>query len=524
MKAHIANDIELKTLIDHLIELFGISSPDELKGAVSACVFTDDTDKMSAFCEFVGDLTIDWIQKIFQYYEADRVEKKQDYTPLSLCKLCAELTKTEGDTVYDICAGSGALTIQKWAQNSQKTFICEELDTNVLPFLLFNMIVRNMSGYVINRDVLSQKLIKVYRLISRDKFSMIEEQETVPDFEADEIVCNPPYNIKWDSPLPMFADDRFIDMCIPPKSNANFAFVFTAIHKLKKSGKCAFILPNGILSSQPEQECRECLTNAGYVEKIIENPNRMFESTDIGTNIILFSRGNKEISLYDLRLKGTETKREQRGQFGGASHTNRTYAKIVNTLSDELIDSICNKPCSNIAEYSKVVSNEEIAANNYRWAPSHYIELLLETDNKHRPYADIVKNINDIIRLRNSCKLTINESLAKALGFDVELFKKANTNSQECRKSLSEMVKLDMLTDDYIAFSKDKNKIIFSSNDKDILSHLFAFFLNSWKQDIDLLNTLENTYLTELRDALLPDLMSGNVDLFGEENEKEGEE
>lgn len=26
------NDIELKTLIDHLIELFGISSPDELKG------------------------------------------------------------------------------------------------------------------------------------------------------------------------------------------------------------------------------------------------------------------------------------------------------------------------------------------------------------------------------------------------------------------------------------------------------------------------------------------------------------
>lgn len=514
------NDIELKTLIDHLVELFGISSPDELKGAVEACVFTDDTDKMSAFCEFVGDLKIDWMQKIFQYYEADRVEKKQDYTPLSLCKLCAELTKTEGNTVYDICAGSGALTIQKWAQNSQKTFICEELDINVLPFLLFNMIVRNMSGYVINRDVLSQKLIKVYRLISRDKFSMIEEQETVPDFEADEIVCNPPYNIKWDSPLPMLADDRFIDMCIPPKSNANFAFVFTAIHKLKKSGKCAFILPNGVLTSRPEQECRECLTNAGYVEKIIENPNHMFESTDIGTNVILFSRSNKEISLYDLRLKGTESKREQRGQFGGASHTNRTYTKTVNTLSDELIDNVCNKPCSNIAEYSKVVSNEEIAANKYRWAPSHYIELQLETENKHRPYTDIVKNINDIIRLRNSCKLTINESLAKTLGLDVELFKKANANSQECRKNLSEMVKLDMLTDDYIAFSKDKNKIIFSSNDKDILSHLFAFFLNSWKQDIDLLNTLENTYLTELRDALLPDLLkSGKVDLSGEEKE-----
>lgn len=158
--------MELKELCEKVVEIFSIKDISELRGALETCVFANDTNKMSAFCDCVGDLKIDWLQKIFQYYEADRVEKKQDYTPLSLCKLCAELTKTEGDTIYDICAGSGALTIQKWAQNSQKTFICEELDTNVLPFLLFNMIVRNMNGYIINRDVLSQKLIKVYHLIS----------------------------------------------------------------------------------------------------------------------------------------------------------------------------------------------------------------------------------------------------------------------------------------------------------------------------------------------------------------------
>ena len=510
--------MELKELCEKVVEIFSIKDISELRNALENCVFANDTDKMSAFCGCVGDLRIDWLQKIYQYYEADRAEKKQDYTPLSLCKLCAELTKTDGKIVYDICAGSGALTIQKWTQDPTKTFICEELDTNVLPFLLFNMTVRNMYGYVINRDVLTQKLIKAYHLTPGERFSTIEIFDAVPDFKADEIVCNPPYNIKWDAPLPMFADNRFQDVAIPPKSNANFAFVFTAIHSLTEQGKTAFILPNGVLNSKIEQECRECLTNSGHVEKIIGVPDNMFESTGIGTCVIQFSKGNKEIHLYDLREKGIEEKREQRGQFGGKSHTNRVYVKTVNVLPDELINDICNKPCTD-TEYSKIVINEKIAKENYRWDYSHYIDFdimgEMSKEHKHRPYEDIVKNINDIIRLRNSCKLTINETLAKSLGIDPDLFKKSKANSEECRKTLSDIVKLDMLSDDYITFSKDKNKIIFQNNDKEVLSHLFAFFIRAWSQDIDLLNAMENTYLTELRDALLPDLMRGKIDVSG---------
>ena len=41
-----------------------------------------------------------------------------------------------------------------------------------------------------------------------------------------------------------------------------------------------------------------------------------------------------------------------------------------------------------------------------------------------------------------------------------------------------------------------------------------------WKQHIMYLNNEENRYLIELRDALLPDLMSGKIDLEIEE-EKE---
>lgn len=34
--------------------------------------------------------------------KADREEKKQDYTPKSICKLVSELTETGGKTVYDV--------------------------------------------------------------------------------------------------------------------------------------------------------------------------------------------------------------------------------------------------------------------------------------------------------------------------------------------------------------------------------------------------------------------------------------
>ena len=70
-----------------------------------------------------------------------------------------------------------------------------------------------------------------------------------------------------------------------------------------------------------------------------------------------------------------------------------------------------------------------------------------------------------------------------------------------------------MLIDDYITFTKNKNEICFKSNGKDMLSHLFRFFLMRWQQDLDLLNDLETVYLAELRDALLPDLMSGKIDV-----------
>ena len=65
----------------------------------------------------------------------------------------------------------------------------------------------------------------------------------------------------------------------------------------------------------------------------------------------------------------------------------------------------------------------------------------------------------------------------------------------------------------YFTVSKNKNEIKFENNSKDILSSVLMMILRTWRQHIYYLNNEENRYLAELRDALLPDIMSGKIKL-----------
>ena len=133
--------MELKELTDRTLKLFGVTDPGQLGPALfTAC---RDHDKLRSFRDLVGgDLTVDWMQKIYQYYLADRKEKKQDYTPASLAQFMG-LLAGDSEEIVDMCAGSGALIIQKWQQNHDIRFTALEIDENVIPFLLFNMVLRN---------------------------------------------------------------------------------------------------------------------------------------------------------------------------------------------------------------------------------------------------------------------------------------------------------------------------------------------------------------------------------------------
>lgn len=503
--------MELLEFKNKILSLCEVQEIKDIGEVLMRVVLNNETAFFDKYNEIIDD-SKDWLQALWQYYEADREEKKQDYTPKSLCKLVSALAG-ECKTIYDCCGGSGALTIQMLKDHKTEDVYIEELDENVIPFLLFNLCLHGASGVVLNGNVLTKEKFKIYQLRKVDKYSIvaeINEENLNQDFLFDCAISNPPYNIKWNAPseLEALSDGRF--PVIPPASNANYAFVLNCLARANE--KVVMILPNGIASERTEYEIRQYLIDNDLIETVIVMPDKMFEVTSISTCILVLNKNKdhkSEVCFIDSRKNCVVEEREQNGQFGGASHTNRTYKKSYNILNDEnikkIIDVIDNR--ETIAEFSAIKTNNEIAENEYFLTPSRYIEFA-EQEQKHRDFQEIADNINYISRMRNACKLVINETVAKRLGFDIDLYK----NSKESSKQVKEQMKkigVDVEIEDYIQFTKNKNEFVFKCNDKDLFPDIFNHFLSIWKNQIALLNTMQNQYLAELRDALLPDLMSG---------------
>ncbi|WP_302333677.1 N-6 DNA methylase [uncultured Ruminococcus sp.] len=502
--------LEFKTKILKLCNVRDIKNIGEVLMKV---VLSNETCFFDKYKEII-DNNKDWLQALWQYYEADRTEKKQDYTPKSLCKLVSALA---GDckTIYDCCAGSGALTLQNLKDKAISNLYIEELDENVIPFLLFNLSLHNANGYVVNGDVLKQEKYKIYKLSSGEKYSTVKTVNTVPNFKADVAVSNPPYNIKWQPPLSLENDIRF--PVIPPAGNANYAFVFNCI---ARANKAVLILPLGALTQRNEYDIRKYLIDNDLIESIITLPNNMFECTSISTCIMVLNKNkaNKgKVNLIHSIQNFVVEEREQNGQFGGKSHTNRTYKKKYNVLSDENINKIIQviENLTEVNEFSLIKSNAEIAEKKYMLAPSMFFDVSIEDfeDSKHRDLQEIANNINYIIKMQNACKLVINETIAKKMGFDIQLYKNEFKNSNQLADEQSKLLGIKIEKSDYIQFTKNKNEFMFKCNDRELLPDIFIHFLTIWKNQIALLNTMQNQYLSELRDAILPDLMNGKIEL-----------
>ena len=53
--------------------------------------------------------------------------------------------------------GKWSIDNPKWNENNDLKFICKEYDSRVIPFLLFNLAIRNIDAEVIHCDVLSDE-------------------------------------------------------------------------------------------------------------------------------------------------------------------------------------------------------------------------------------------------------------------------------------------------------------------------------------------------------------------------------
>ena len=105
-------------------------------------------------------------------------------------------------------------------------------------------------------------------------------KDELRDLKADYILANFPFNVSdWFRK----DDDVRWQFGVPPKGNANFAWVQHFIHHLAPHGLAGFVLANGSMSSNQsgEGEIRQKLIEADLVDCMVALPGQLFFSTQI---------------------------------------------------------------------------------------------------------------------------------------------------------------------------------------------------------------------------------------------------
>ncbi|MFI3887594.1 N-6 DNA methylase [Streptococcus parauberis] len=161
----------LTTKIIH--ELLGIDEVFKAPDTLMKILFnkSDREDLFKQFLEYETDMSYEWFMQYFEEEQADRKNKKQDFTPQALSKLLSKLVN--GNSYFEVAAGTGSIMIQAWQEQrlnespftykpSNYWYHVEELSDRAIPFLLFNMLIRGMNGIVVHGDALTREIKNVY--------------------------------------------------------------------------------------------------------------------------------------------------------------------------------------------------------------------------------------------------------------------------------------------------------------------------------------------------------------------------
>lgn len=276
------------------------------------------------------------------------------FTPADVSELLTRLGtvgKTEINKVYDPACGSGSLLLKAakilGKDAVRNGFYGQEINITTYNLCRINMFLHDV-GF--------------------DKFDIACEDTLIaPQHWDDEpfelIVSNPPYSIKWagnDNPL-LINDPRFSPAgVLAPKSKADLAFIMHSLSWLASNGTAVIVCFPGVMyRGGAEQKIRKYLVDNNFIDCIIQLPSNLFFGTSIATCIMVLKKG----------------KADNKTLFVDAS---KEYIKVTNTnkLTQANMDKIVETFAARAEEeyFSRLVSYEEIAGNDYNLSVSTYVE------------------------------------------------------------------------------------------------------------------------------------------------------
>jgi type I restriction enzyme M protein len=321
------------------------------------------------------------------------------YTPASVVKTLVEILKPYNGRVYDPCCGSGGMFVQS------KNFI-ENHKGNI----------NNISVYGQDSNPTTWKMAKMNLAIRGIEADLGEHHADTflndlhKTLKADFILANPPFNLKkWGGEK--LQDDPRWQYGIPPKGNANYAWIQHMIYHLAPNGKLGIVLANGSLSSTTsgEGKIRENIIKADLIEGIVALPTQLFYTTGIPVCLWIINRNKEQKgkSLFiDAREMGTMVSRKL-----------RELTEEDTQLIGKAFEDFENNQLEEEKGFSAIATTEEIAKHNYILTPGRYVGFK-DPEDDGIPFEEKM------------------EKLTKELD---ELFKKSNELEKKIRKSLGEI-------------------------------------------------------------------------------------
>ena len=287
---------------------------------------------------------------------ADSAGKKggEFYTPATVVRLLVQISDPrEHMEVYDPTVGSGGMLIQskryveETGGNGRDLYLAGQEDNGTTwAICKMNMILHGVnSGHILQEDT-----IKNPQHLDNGEIK-----------KFDRVLANPPFSQNY-SKTDMKFKERFHTFMPESGKKADLMFVQHMLSSLKANGKCAVVMPHGVLfRSGDERDCRKKFIEDGVLEAVIGLPQGLFYGTGIPACIMVINR---------------EGARERDGVFFINADREFKEGKAQNHLRQEDIEKITyvyrNK--LDVDKYARFVPKAELEAEDFNLNIRRYVD------------------------------------------------------------------------------------------------------------------------------------------------------
>lgn len=244
------------------------------------------------------------------------------------------------------------------------------------------------------------------------------------DLKADFILANPPFNDSdWGGEL--LQDDVRWKFGVPPKGNANFAWVQHFIHHLSPTGIAGFVLSNGSMSSNTsnEGEIRKNMIENDLVDCMVALPNQLFYNTMIPACLWFVARDKKNHNFRDRRGQVLFIDARKLGTMIDRRHKELTDEDIKKISDAYHIwrGEIKDRKYQNIQGFCRSATLDEIKKSEWILTPGRYVGTEEDEEDEEvfqekmkRFTSELVKQMEDSKKLDKEIKKNL-----ESIGYDL---------------------------------------------------------------------------------------------------------